>query len=819
MGRSHCLIFTPAAKNLRPVVCDMNLSRSHLPLYALIGIGLISCSMLIYEILLTRICALRLFFHFGYLVISNCLLGIGASGSMIAVFQDAWRPRARFWITVFSGLYLLSLVFTYVFVLTYQIPPALDLSDGGHLTRFFVFTLVTATPFFFAGSVIGMILTFHVEHVYRVYGVDLLGAGLGCLLTPLLLAGFGAGGTMIVAGLLALATLLLAGADVPARRLLLPAGAALACAGIFLLPGLDARLPVPGKGYLDLTSDVAIRLARFPEWSRWSSNSRIDLLRVPDKDRFIHAQGTNANDGALPQEHLILQDGWAGTFILNFSQHPEGLSVIGNSLYSAALGLKAHPRVLVVGMGGGNDVWAAWLRDPEHVKAIELNRQILEIHRSVLPQYSRALVDDPRIEMVHGEGRSELMRDDQRYDVVQMTGIDTWTALTSGAYVLAENYLYTREALQAMYARLADEGILNIIRFSADVEMLRLLSNINAAFTAMDIDNFARSVVVLRTADGLAATLVKRGVFTPQEREWIERFTHEAGIEIVYLPGRGGDSVVSKFVRSDDKSRMIREFPRDISATTDDRPYFFNYYKWRDPLATLDKIQEPSQVAQGNPAFILGQLALAMVLSFVLILLPLVLARRRSLDRRHSGRFGIYFVGLGLGFIMLEIALMQKLVLFLGHPMYSITVTLFALLVFTGLGSLVSKQFFPAINAHPWGVPLLLGLYVGAFLISSSWIVETFIGLPLAGRVAVTLMLLLPIGFVLGVPFAYGIRCVNRYDPTLVPWAWAVNGFCTVIGSILAVIVSMNLGFSTVMLFAVAAYCVAFGAIRPLHAT
>ncbi|NIM18694.1 MAG: hypothetical protein GTO51_00365 [Candidatus Latescibacteria bacterium] len=795
--------------------------------HALCVIGLIACSMLIYEILLTRICALRLHFHFSFLIISNCLLGIGASGTLIFIFQEKWRPRARLWIWLFCLLYLISLIFTYAFLLSYKLPETAEyVQEAGMFTSTMVeiarsmalFNLVAALPFFFAGGIIGMILTFNAEAVNTVYGVDLLGAGLGCLLCPLFLSKYGAGGTFVFLSLLALAGLVVA-LPPERRKAAIGTGVILGAIGLWLLPTLDQKFPVPSKAVLRITKSKDAQVARNIEYSRWSSNSRIDLVSIPAIERFIYCRGANAREIPLPDEKFILQDGSSATFIVDFSEHPDALDAIRESAYSATIRLKTRPRVFVVGVGGGNDVWAAKIHDADYVKGVELNRQILDIHRKVLPHFSRMLIEDPKIELLHAEGRNALMREKDTYDVIQMTGIDTWTALTSGAYILAENYLYTREAIEDMYDCLAPGGIIQIVRFAADMEALRLMSNVHAAFEAKGVPDFEKSVIALLfEPDFLLATMVKKGTFTEKELRSVSAFASESGFEVVYMPGRSTGTLVETFVRSPDKADFIRGFPRDISPTTDNRPYFFNFSKWRNPLASVKYIAEPTSVSQGNPAFLLGQFALSTFLSMLFIVLPLVIYRRKDLERKYVGRFLIYFCGLGIGFITIEIALMQKLVLFLGHPLYSITVTLFSILVFTGLGSMISGRWFRAPGRRAALVPIALAVLLGLFILFASRMTSTFVALPLIPRILIAVGTLAPIALVLGVPFAFGIRLLNRFNPSIIPWAWAVNGFCTVIGSILTVVLTMNLGFNFVFIAAIVIYAVVFSALRALPA-
>lgn len=791
----------------------MSIGRPKVHLHTLLAIGLVSCSMLMYEILLTRIAALRLFFHFAFLVISNCLLAVGASGTLIALFQERWKSRPRFWIWFFSVGFVVSLLLTYLFLLTFNVNADLHFADPMRIVRFTVYNLVAAVPFFFAGTVIGLIITFNSQNVNKVYGVDLLGAGFGCLLSPFALWLFGAGGCFVVLTIFAVAGVL-AAAPHRFRKPSYALGAVLILVGAASLPWFDSRFPVPGKGSLDLTDKHQAEMAKqILLYSKWSATSRVDLIDLAPENRFMFCRGTKLLNEPLPDTKLIVQDCTAGTLILNFAENPEALEILDQTMYCAAVKLKENPRVFIIGVGGGPDVWAAKINGASYIKGIELNQQILDVHTEVLPEFSTGITQDPNIDLEFGEGRSSLMADKGTYDIIQMTGIDTWTSLASGAYMLAENYLYTREAIENMYDHLAEGGILQLTRMAADMETLRMLSNINAAFEHRGIGDFENSVICLHTPDPLIATLVKKGTFTPEEVDQVARFAEAGGITPVYLPGRNLGGVVEEFIKTKDKAKFIADFPRDISPTTDDKPYFFNFYKWRNPFSAAPYIAEPSHVSQGNPLFILGQLALSTVLAVALIILPLLVFRRQGVRRDHFKSFLVYFAGLGVGFIAIEIAMMQKLTLMLGHPLYSITVTLFTVLIFTGIGSVISESAFRRAGPQVWVVPILLAILLLIFTVASPRLVTTFIGYALPVRIAVAVALLAPAGLLLGIPFAYGIRLLNHFNPSIIPWAWAVNACCTVIGSILTVVISMNFGFSSVFAFAVVIYFIAFAAV------
>jgi spermidine synthase len=792
----------------RPATSEALPSRSS-DNHALAIIALISCSMLIYEILLTRISALRLFFHFGFLIISNCLLGIGASGTMISIFQESWKRRSRFWLNLFLALYLVSLIFTYAFLLNFHIPYNLSFLRFADLARFSCYNAVTALPFFFAGTVIGLILTFHAARINTIYFADLAGAGLGCMLVPFLLGKFGAGGSILFLCILILA----AGAfALPFRhkRKGIAIGTSLAFLGLALMPFVDRRFPIPGKDMLDFTDEVRLPISRIPEFSKWGANCRIDLIDLPEESRFIFGRGSNrAGLPPLPDEKLILQDGCSITPIINFSEHPEALEVVERSLYTTALQLKKQPRVLVIGPGGGVELWAAKMHQARYIKGVELNKPIVEIHRTIVPDYSKDLLDDPRVELVHEEGRSALMRDDGKYDVIQMTFISTYTAMSSGAYVLAESYLYTREAFHSIYDHLDEGGILQIIWSTGATETLRLLSTMHSILDARQAADFPYSVICLHSKHELEI-LLKKGRFTEDEVSRVQRFARSAGFNILYLPYRGFGTIFETFIRMKDKAAFVQDCSTDISPIDDDKPYFFFFSRWPNLLRLTHYKWNLYTAFPGNPLFLLFQLGMSTVLSIGLIMAPLAFLKRKLGRQGGTRHFLVYFACLGLGFIAIEIALMQKFTLFLGLPLYSITVTLFSILLFTGLGSLLSRNWFHTPDRKVWLVPLGLVLLIGLLIGLYPILMNSFIQYPLIARIALTVVLLAPIGVLLGVPFAYGIRIVNRCNPALVPWAWAVNGCCTVIGAILTVILSMNLGFNVTLLFALLFYLFGF---------
>jgi spermidine synthase len=566
---------------------------------------------------------------------------------------------------------------------------------------------------------------------------------------------------------------------------------------------------VPSKPYSDPVRSVKPDRVH----SVWTANSRIDLTYRKGCAAPLFMLGMNQTE--RPKECLeISQDATAATTITNYSDEPEALNMLRRSMYSAAYRLKQQPEVMIIGLGGGNDAWAAKANGARRIKAIELNYPIIDIHKHELKSWSRGLVDDPNVEIVVDEGRSALMREKALYDVVQMTGIDTWTALASGAYVLAENYLYTREAIASMYARLKPDGIIQISRFAATMEALRLLSNIHAALGDLGVTDLHESLVIQATPDFMLSVQIKKGKFTTAELRSVEAFAADSGIAVLYLPDVDKGDLISKFIRTDDRQAIIDDFPENISPTDDDQPYFFNFTRWQNPINWFQRIHDIPAISQGNPLFVLTQLVVSILLSLALIVWPL--KRKAGLPSKGAGHVLAFFSALGVGFISIEIAVIQKTTLLLGQPVYSLTVTLFSLLIFTGMGSLIFARFIQPGTRSAIAVPILIVVYVAAINFFSPLVVSGLIASALPVRIAACVVLLAPLGLLLGIPFAYGLRVTGEHAPELTPWAWAINGCTSVIGSILTVVVSMNFGFSAVLWIASLIYVAGFLALQRL---
>jgi len=728
-------------------------------------------TLMSFEILLTRLASLRYHFHFGHLAVSNGLLGIGASASWLGLTRERWREKPDEWLENSLFAYLASLCIATLIL--YTLPVHLGPMDLTGTLSFAAFAVASLLPFLTGGCVIGLILSAWPKSVAKLYGTDLLAAGLGCLLIPLSLPTIGASGALAIIIVLSGFASLLGGSTYRLASLALM-GTVLAAAS--------------------LTPEAPSKITRPILSSQWTPLSRVDIVEVSPANRTIRATGRPVPAASIPPQVEIMQDGSASTLLTDFSSQPDARQFLDEALYSAATQLQTDPDLLVIGFGGGDDVWATLGAGAASVTAVDLHEPVLGAHTQFRPQWSRGILNNPNVELRVAEGRSTLMRTTRQFDVVQLTGIDTWAALSSGAYMLAENHLYTTEAFDEMLDRVRPGGILQITRMAAEMETLRVLVQLRTALADRSPLPFSECVMVIGSIDHQVATLTKPDGFSPQQILKLTSWATDAGFRLHYAPGSTDTGLISTFIRTPNPSGFIDAFPRNIQPTYDDSPYFFQFTRWTRPDLAMMTIREPTYISQGNPLWIAG-LGLYTVLMAVLLLYgPFILSARRP----GTGQPTRYFAGLGMGYVMIELGLMHKLTLLLGHPMLSFSVVLAGMLLASGVGSLLSERtqsvrwIAPALLAWAlsvhWGVPELTS-------VAQSW--DGWL------RICAALAITAPVGLILGIPMAHGLARIPAEE---VPWAWATNALFSVMGAIAVIVVSMTLTFSSVLAAGTAVY-------------
>jgi spermidine synthase len=792
------------------------------------GIFLISFAVLLVELLLTRIFSVTMFYHLSFLVVSLAMLGFAASGLALALWPRwfgalALRRRAAVAALAFA-------VSTVVAVgVSFRLPISLRAS-AADWARVAVVYLLCAVPFFCAGLVVSLILQHRAAQAHRYYFLDLTGAAAGCLLMIPATQLLGAPNAVLAgAALAALAAAALAGQ--PERRL---RQVALAVSALLLVAmALNARL-----AFFDVRF---VKGAPQPPTlaSAWNAFSRVDVPGTPEALWTFRQPRSEGLSSRLDPEFRIAEaylryDGDATTRILFHDGDLRRAGHLAFDVSASPFAVRRPERVFVIGAGGGADLLQALALGGGHVTGVEINPLTVELVKTRFATFSGGLYDDhPRVRILVDEARSLLERQDERYDLISAALVDTWAASAAGAHALAENNVYTVEAFSTYLGRLTPDGMIAFSRWFGDppIEALRLVALAAEALRREGVAAPARHLAILRTdpaeteTRSLASILIKRSPFTPAETEALRRFAADLGFLMPYLPGAepsGAHDDRFRRLLGPGAAELAAQLPFDVSPATDDRPFFFSHVPLLAWLGARLGLSAPrwasSSLGLGGTALLLS-LLVSLAFTAFLMLAPALFRRvdpAGTLPRTRSLLWALYFGGLGLGFILIEVALIQRLNLFLGHPIQSLAVVLFTVLLAGGLGSLGSAGLAEGRGLLGVLAALVAGAAALAFILPST--LEAARGLPPVGRILLSVASVAPVGLLMGVPFPAGLRRAGAGSAALIPWAWAVNGGASVLGSALAVAISMAYGFHVTFLAGGCAYAVALVAAAVLLA-
>jgi len=797
------------------------------PFNHLSGIFLISFATLLLELALTRVLSVSLWYHFGFLIISTALLGFGAAGVTLSV-STRLRERSDLDKTL-AGLcigFALSTILS--FWLMQQIPfdPFSLLSDTKQLLYMPLYYVVVLTPFYFSGLVIGLLLTRSDSSVNRLYALDLLGAGLGCIAIVLVMPQFGGSGSISIAAAFgALAAVVFAQKQ---NRSFAMVSAVLVMGLITLSFFADRALPIR------TSANKAQRLKTLtPMYSAWNTFSKIDVYDFA-KDSIRPAQRLIIIDGGTAATGMVDMTMGVDQIVQEAKANPTARQKVSDPRTEiAALGTK-KPKVLIIGAGAGDEILESVIIGASSITAVELNPIIVDIQTRRQKEYWGGLYDRPEIKLVVDEGRNFVKRSTEKYDVIISSHTISNAAVSSGALSLAENYVLTREAIEDYLDHLTPDGVLFFTR--PEIQIPRLFTTATEILRERGIPTPADHMYAFSRSTPrdqkekhkfLAGFLLKRSPLSESQVAFIRSTIHigeeplNPGFEYkeLYSPGvtAAPASIYQEIVHSKNLNELYSRYDQLLAPATDDKPFFNQHVKWssvtwadfqdiftqneRGRLALEDK-----PIAEITLVIILLQ---SVLIAAILILIPLWKFSRQGLQVKGTWKFLVYFAGLGVGFILIEIALLQRFNLYLGQPVYTYAVILAGLLIFTGIGSFVSERF----EADPKVIltriiPLILGVMIFTAILLP-FVFDATLQLPLVARICIAMVLVAPLGIVLGMPFPIGLRMIGKESQALAPWAWGVNGFFTVIGSVSAIILGMAFGFTAVLVTAALVYSLA----------
>jgi spermidine synthase len=790
----------------------------------LLAIGLISAAILAYEVLLVRLFAIVQWHHFAYMVISIALLGFGVSGSFLALFQERLKRSFDGVFAICSCLFAVTSLGA--FALSQQLPfNALEMlwdprQPAYLLALYGLFTV----PFFFGATGIGLAFLSFGEGIGRIYRANMIGSGLGALVIVAALFWLKPGDGLRLVAALGLAAAALALAATPKRRwgvvllaaaLAVPAAVPRTWTALKLsdYKGLSLALQVPGAQVVDQAS------------------SPLGLISVVSSPTipFRHVPGLSLAATTEPPAQLgVFTDGDGPSVITAFDGRLEPLAYLDATTSAAPYHLLDRPRVLVLGAGGGADVLQAVALGARAIDGVELDGNIIGLVRDRHRDFAGDLYRRPEVRVHRAEARAFVAGSPDRWDLIQIPLLDSLGAAAAGVHSLSESYVYTVEAFRAYLRHLRPGGVIAITRWLKlpPRDALKLFATARAALAAEGARRPETQLALLRGWN-TTTLLVKQSPFTDADLEALGRFAEARFFDLAYAPGldRGeanrfnlldqpffhdGAAALAGPGRDD----FIGRYKFDIRPTRDDRPYFSDFFRWRSLPEILDlRARGSVALLEWGYPILFATLAQAAALSALLILLPLRFLPRSGEPTAARWRILIYFTALGLAFLFIEIAFIQRFTLFLGHPLYAVAVVLAAFLIFAGAGSGTAPRLEARRAKARAGAIDLAVIAIAVVAVVYLWALPALfaplVAWPEPAKVAVSLVLIAPLAFCMGLPFPLGLARVSGSRPRLVPWAWGVNGCASVISAVLATVLAIHFGFTVVVLLAVALYLLA----------
>ncbi len=790
---------------------------------SLAAVSLLSLAAIAYEILLTRLFSIALWHHFVYMIISLALLGYGASGTLLVFVKHRLLPRFAASFAALAVLFGVTVIGCYALARRLPFNPLEVIWDWRQQVYLAAMYLLLAVPFLAAASAIALGFAAWPRRIGAIYRADLTGAGLGALgIVAAMFALPPENCLRVIAAIAFGAAALTLSSDGRQRMafgiLVLAVPAALAWPAAWLTPmpspykGLSLALNVPGARVIAERSGPLGRL------------TVIESPRVPLRD----APGLSLATMLAPPEQLgIFTDGEGMTAVTRFTGDLAAVAYLDQLTSALPYRLLDRPATLVLGAGGGTHVLQALYHRASRIDAVELNAQLVELVHRDFGDFAGHIYAHPAVAVHVAEARSFVEASPARWDLIQLALLDSFATSAAGVQALSESPIYTIEALQSYLRHLAPGGVLAITRWLGNPprDTLKLFATAIAALEANGLTRPGERLVLLHGWN-TATLLVRNDPFSRDEIAVVRDFAAERQFDLAWFAGIRRDET-NRYNRMADptlfdaavallgpaRSAFVADYRFDIRPATDDRPFFFQFFRWGlvPQLSTFHGQVGFVFIDAGYLVVVLALLQ-AVAAAAILILLPLAWLRRAGQAAPAPGRIRVafYFLLIGFAFLFIEIAFIERFSLFLGHPLSAIAVTLAGFLVSAGLGSGVSRHV-----AARWpqaAIILAVAAIVAfgtAYAVLLPHLFGGMMGLSLAAKSVIAVGLIAPLGFAMGLPFPLGLGRISESAPALLPWAWGINGCASVVAAVMAALLAMHFGFTVLLALALGLYAAA----------
>ena len=790
----------------------------------------VSVAIIALQLMIMRALSVSHYYHFSYLVISTALLGFGASGTFLALFYDKLKERFALWNLVFFLGFTISIPVTYWITQSLPLDTQYLLHSGEQITLLLTYNLLVFIPFFFGGTIVGFMISYFKREVPELYAANLIGSGAG---------GVFAIGLMFLVPAFKLPVMITPVAFIAMicfwlsirsktgehrmRDLLLGSIAALATLGALLIEpphSVDQYKTLAHFQQLERQGDAEQVQERF------GPRGQINVYSSPT---FHHTLFAGAMATTTPPDQLALMvDGQLTGAIFSIDD-PGDAAIMDFTPPSLAYRMLDNPHVLLLGETGGVNVWMAKRLGAEKITVVQNNPQIVNLIKEDLAELGGAIYSDEQVEVISQNPRLFLEQTDRQFDLIQLVQGEVLTTGSGGLQGLSEDYLLTKESIIRAREILTPDGLISITREiqSPPRDNLKIFSIFKDAVAAGN-DRPEDHLFVSRNY--LAAnTLLTRNPITPGQTERFIEESRQLQLDREYYPGIDSGEIdqINIIDGPDDRNysyihhainRMLfgdadafyDDWAYQVRSSTDDSPYFQDFFKWSSLDRFLDTYGDQwfQRLELGYVILVMTFLQLSLV-GFLLIIVPLLFRRNYYKGTKNKLTALIYFFSIGTGFMFIEMTFIQTFTKFLGDPIFSVAAILSSILVFSGIGSGVQKKLGMEPDRR---MRIAAGSIIGItliYLLTVGPILQAFIGTGTAIRFLITVLLLMPVSFFFGWMFPSGVHILEKSDDSLIPWAWGVDGFASVAAAPLAIILSMSFGFTNVILLGMLFYGVA----------
>jgi len=802
------------------------------------GIFFFSFSILLFELSLTRVFSILQWNFLAFMIISIAFLGYGASGTFLSVFSGILKRADGE--SLFKYLTFFSLLFSLTSLLSVYIISKIPFDlyriiiDRYQLFYLFAYYLAIAFPFFFAGICISIAISRLPAEVNRIYFYDLIGASFGCIAFLVLANFIDLNHLLVFPSLLSFLASYLFSLKLKHKKYLLYFMGVLAF--VLLFVNVENFYSFPVNPYKSLFS-----LLRYPQSKIIEKrDNSISQLKIVKSSGVKYAPGLSLNfSGEIPEQLGLVtdDDGLSAVSQLEENINFTGLKKIEFSDYiSSALGFhliddnEKSKEILIIGPGGGLDILGSLYHGLNNIWGIEINPNVKILLKENLGDYSGNIYNRKGINILSGEGRSILKGLDDKFDLIQISLIGSSNTASAGFYSISENYLYTMEGFNDFWQHLSDKGKISITRWLKfpPREIIRLCSISLETLNQLGIKNPENHLAIIRSW-ATSTLILSKNEIREKDKSIIKNFCDKRNFDIVFFSGiddaevnvnhvleesyyyREIKQLVNSFERNEQKE-FYKSYFFNVFPVTDNQPYFFYTLKWKNIPGIIKSTANWQPLIEWGNLMIFSAFIQGIIFSILFIFLPLILKRFSMTTNKRETKilFLIYFASLGLGYMLLEISFMQKFILYLTNPSYSTSIVIFSFLFCSGLGSFYSKKteknYLKSLKFIIISICVILFLY--QFILPH--IFNHTLKYSLIAKILITVGIIFPLGFLMGMPFPLGIKLVysmfREKNEGFIPWLWATNSFSSIIASVSAIIIAIYFGFKVVVLLSAFIY-------------